>query len=136
MLINAAGEAGLIGGAYWGETETAPPPPGRVGGITRGKVIGGAFRGNDPPDTIGWSVTGRAGAGIALVTIEWSPDGREAERLPLPDCTVATATLTNDWFSAWCPARGRVTSEFETQPAPLVTIRAYDAFGSLLQETR
>ena len=136
MLITADGDAGLVGRGGWGDAEHAAPRPGQLGGITRGKVIGGTFKGNDPPDTIGWSVTGRAGAGIELVTIEWSPDGRKAKRLPLPDCTLTTATLTNGWFSAWCPARGAVTSEFETQPGPLVTTRAYDSLGRLLDETR
>src|SRR5262245_6418996 len=114
MLISPGGETGMIGGGYWGEEEKALPPPQQLGGITRGKVIGGPYQGNDPPDTIGWSVTGRAGAGIDVVTVEWFPDRREG--LPLPDCTLTSATVSDGWFSAWCPARGAVTSDFEMQP--------------------
>jgi hypothetical protein len=67
------------------------------------------------------SVIGRAGVGIASVTVEWTGS------------PVVVATLQNGWFAAWWPAplagRNGRGPDF-----PAVRIRAFDALGDQVAE--
>ncbi|HLO35149.1 MAG TPA: hypothetical protein VK194_03670, partial [Candidatus Deferrimicrobium sp.] len=107
-------------GAGWsgsGPDVVPAPNPSRLADVQDQLVEGGDLR------VTGWSVLGRAGAGVAVVLVE--PLGRP----------VVTATLENGWFGAWWPARPGDPAVDGLRNPPRV-IRAYDALGTLLDEVR
>ncbi len=70
----------------------------------------------------GWSILGRAGAGIASVVVE--PIGQPP----------VTASLENGWFGAWWPAAAGV-GQGGADPPPVV-VRGLDLLGTELAEVR
>jgi hypothetical protein len=83
--------------------------------IQRSTIAGGDLR------VTGWSVVGRAGAGIAAVTVSEAGG------------PVVVATLQNGWFAAWWPApAAAVGNGGGIQPAALLS--GFDSFGNKLVE--
>lgn len=116
LRITAAGQIEGAGGGFRGDQAEQLPTIGNVelDQIERSTVEGGSLT------ITGYSVKGRAGPGIASVTIE--PEGGQ----------VVTATLTNGWFAGWWP--GRIPNDRETMH-PAVRIRGFDVTGGLVAET-
>ena len=71
----------------------------------------------------GWSALGQAGPGIRLIVVQ------PVDHVPV------VATLENGWYGAWWPARPGEPPRDGTRFPP-AAIRAYNALGELVNETR
>jgi hypothetical protein len=107
---------GAGGGWSTGQAEVLPAiGPTELADIQRSTITGGDLQ------VAGWSVVGRAGAGIAAVTVAEAGG------------PVVVATLQNGWFAAWWSApAAAVRDGGGIQPA--VLLRGFDSFGNQLVE--
>lgn len=119
IQVTEGGQAvGAGGGWRQDQPEVAVPlNETAIDEVQVGQVGGGDLR------TEGRSVIGRAGAGIAVVTVD------------TPGQPQILATLENGWFAAWWPAKlpdpnlGRAI-----EPDVPYVVRGYDADGALVAE--
>jgi hypothetical protein len=107
---------GAGGGWSTDQAEVLPAiGPTELADIQRSTITGGDLH------VAGWSVVGRAGAGIAAVTVAKAGG------------PVVVATLQNGWFAAWWPAPAAAVADGGgIQPA--VLLRGFDSFGNQLVE--
>jgi hypothetical protein len=117
LQITPTGDiTGAGGGWSTGQAEVLPAIGAtEFADVQRSTITGGDLR------VTGWSVIGRAGAGIAAVTVSEAGG------------PVVVATLQNGWFAAWWPApAAAVGNGGGIQPAAL--LRGFDSFGNQLVE--
>lgn len=120
LEISAAGQIISAGGGWMnnGVEQLAPIGATELAEAQVGSVGGGDLKAQ------GWSVTGRAGPGIASVEIE--PAG-------VPPIL---ATLENGWYAGWWPANKPPDLDRNPDHGVDVVVRGYDAAGALLDEVR
>jgi len=113
LEIPADGGVMGAGGGWTRNADRAPAAlDNELSGLTPGTIGGGGLT------VEGWSVSGHAGAAIAVVQVT------------VADGLVVTATLEKGWFSAWWPAI--IPGEVQLPPFPQVVIRGVDRTGILL----
>jgi hypothetical protein len=117
LQITGNGDVQGAGGGWRSDQAEDLPGIGQteLAAIERSTVEGGDLK------VAGWSVLGRAGPGIAAVTVE--PDGHP----------VVVATVQNGWFAAWWPAR-LVEMQAGRRGPPAIRIRGFGPLGELVAE--
>lgn len=120
LEITIGGQITGAGGGWTagGVEQLAPIEATELMDVQFGSIGGGNLK------VQGWSMSGRAGPGIASVEI--APVGVPA----------ILATLENGWFAGWWPANLPPDGLGGPAPQPEVVVRGYDAAGTLLAEVR
>lgn len=117
LQITEAGDVVGAGGGWSMSQAEVLPAIGltEFADIQRSTIMGGDLR------VTGWSVVGRAGAGIAAVTVAEAGG------------PVVVATLQNGWFAAWWPAPAAAVGNGGGRQPPAL-LRGFDSFGNQLVE--